>query len=240
MQAVPRGDQRSEGRPAPPRCLPAPPGYNPPPRKVSARRQRTPGGSPSLRFSSRGGGRSGHRPCSPSPSPAPAAAAHAQRSRRRPIGAARAAAPASLPGSCCGAAPSPAEPSAASDARSGSGRRRRLRPLPRRGPDAPAAGAPRPPPAVTRGPPWASPAPPPGHGHRAAPGAGRAQRPPPLPKRFLPFSPPKDEFPGDTRSPLRGRSHSRGCDHPALQGAMRTFTSCSGHKNSKTRPLLTI
>lgn len=57
--------------------------------------------------------------------------------------------------------------------------RLRLRPLPRRGPDAPAAGAPRPPPAVTRGPPRASPAPPPGRDtERGAPPG------PPAPLRF--------------------------------------------------------
>lgn len=62
----------------------------------------------------------------------------------------------------------------------------------------------------------------------------------PSPQTVHALLPPKDEFPGDPRSPLRGRFRSRGCDHPALQGAVRTFASCSGHKNSKTRPLLTI
>lgn len=96
------GSRQNRGRSrSPPRGQPAAPQtFHPPP----AHTGRRPQPSPLLPGEET---RGGHRPRSPGPSPAPAAAAHAQRSRRRPIGAARAAAPASPPGSCCGAAPEP-------------------------------------------------------------------------------------------------------------------------------------
>lgn len=117
------------------------------PRRDRARPRGTRAAAPREVASRWGGRRPPSRPISSHPilSPAPAAAAHAQRSRSRPIGAARRRRPppSSVPASCWGAERSGAEPSAGSQARSGSGSAR----CPGTAPTPPRRGLPaRPPP----------------------------------------------------------------------------------------------